>query len=290
MFDFKYILHQDILNPDAVTMLGDEFVVLDRPVFVSAGQYPYRNDWLIATLCEKGTASGTVNLREYRIGEGGFIFILPGQVIVNSAVSEDFQGKIVLMSKQFAQTLDISRTLSLTVRIEQRPYYQFQQAAIEIVQSYIASCKAMIRQNGDSQLTRDVLRLLSNAFFLGAAPLLSSREGGIGSYSKLTDDFLSLVEKDYRSHRQLGHYAERLGRSTKYLSRHIKEETGRNAIDWIERCVILDARAQLVSTKRTILEISDSLGFPSQSFFGKYFKRVTGMTPKELRLRQEVGA
>ena len=72
-----------------------------------------------------------------------------------------------------------------------------------------------------------------------------------------------------------------LNRNAKYLSRHIKEETGQTATVWIDKCVILDAEAQLLSTKQTILEISESLGFSSQSFFGKYFKRVKGVSPKE---------
>jgi len=284
MIDFTSILHQDIENRESLTMLGEDVIILDKPVFLSPGKYPYKNDWLIATFCEKGSASGTVNLREYQVEAGGFIIILPGQVIVNSVLSEDFQGKIILMSSWFAESLDIGRTLKVTASIEQRPYYQFQNEAIEIVHNYIASCQSMIRLNGDSPLTRDVVRLLTSAFFIGATPLLTHQEGGIGSYSRLTDDFLSLVEKDYRISRQLDHYAAKLGRSAKYLSRHIKEETGKNATDWIDRCVILDAQAQLVSTRKTILEISDSLGFPSQSFFGKYFKRVTGVPPKEFRM------
>jgi len=96
-------------------------------------------------------------------------------------------------------------------------------------------------------------------------------------------DFLAMVENEYRSQRRLDYYADKLGRNVKYLSRHIKEETGHNATDWIDRCVILDAQAQLLSTKKTILEISDTLGFSSQSFFGKYFKRVAGVSPKEYR-------
>nr|MCR5548931.1 AraC family transcriptional regulator [Bacteroidales bacterium] len=55
--------------------------------------------------------------------------------------------------------------------------------------------------------------------------------------------------------------------------------------EWIDKCVILDAEAQLLSSKRTILEISESLGFSSQSFFGKYFKRVKGFSPKEYRAK-----
>jgi len=283
VIDYKGILHQDILNPEAVTMFRDEFVILDRPRLSSAGRYPYKNEWLIATLCEKGSASGTVNLREYRIGEGGFIIILPGQVIVRSELSPDFQGKIVLMSSRFAESLDIGRTLTLTASIEQRPYYQFDQQAIELVLNYIGSCQSMIRLNGGSDSCREVLRLLARAFFMGAGPLLSEQERSSGPYSHLTSDFLAMAEREYRQSRQLGYYAARLGRSTKYLSRRIKEETGHNATDWIDRCVIMDAQAQLASTRKTILEISDSLGFPSQSFFGKYFKRVTGMSPKEFR-------
>jgi len=285
MLSFRDILHQDVVNPESVTMAGDDFIILDATVLSLSSRFPYQNEWLIATLCEAGTASGTVNLRDYSLGPGGFIIILPGQVVVNSELSPDFKGKTVIMSRLFAESLEIGRTLSLTASITNRPYYQFQQGAIDIVRNYIASCQTMIRQNGDNSSLREILSLLSRAFFLGASPMLTSRDETlpIGPYSKLTEEFLAMVEKDYRSERRLDRYAARLDRSTKYLSRHIKQETGRNATDWIDRCVILDAQARLISTRDSIREISDSLGFPSQSFFGKYFKRVTGMTPKEFR-------
>jgi len=283
MLNYKEILRQDVLNPESITMAGEDFIVMDEPKLLSAGRFPYKNEWLIATLCEAGSASGTINLRDYKIGPGGFIIILPGQLVAHSEMSAGFRGKIVLMSSRFAESLNLGGTLALTASIEQRPYYRFPREAIDIVLNYIASCKTMIRMNGDTQLTREVLRHLSTAFFMGAKPLLAAQDRGIGPYSKLTDDFLTMVEREYRTHRQLDFYADALGRNVKYLSRRIKEDTGRNATDWIDRCVILDAQAQLVSTKKTVQEISDSLGFPSQSFFGKYYKRVTGLSPKEFR-------
>ncbi|MCR4823797.1 MAG: helix-turn-helix domain-containing protein [Bacteroidales bacterium] len=285
MVDFKKILHRDVRDPGSVIAAGDDFFILDNPEFISTGRFPYKNDWLIATLCVSGSASGIINLREYRVEPGGFIIILPGQVIVRSALSDDFRGKILLMSKRFSDSLDIGRTLTITASIEQRPYYQFEGETIGVVFSYLSSCEAMIRLNGGNPVVWDVLRLLARAFFLGAGPLLKKRGGTspTKTYGKLTEDFLALVEKQYREHRQLDYYAGELGRSPKYLSRRIKEETGQNATDWIDRCVILDAEAQLLSTKKTVLEVSDSLGFPSQSFFGKYFKRVTGLSPKEFR-------
>ena len=61
------------------------------------------------------------------------------------------------------------------------------------------------------------------------------------------------------------------------------EATGRSATDWIERCVIMDAKAQLSSTQKRVSEISDDLNFASPSFFGKYFKRLTGLSPRDFR-------
>ena len=90
----------------------------------------------------------------------------------------------------------------------------------------------------------------------------------------------------------IGHFIRYLGcKDTFFASeiqknrkRHvIMEATGRSATDWIERCVIMDAKAQLSSTQKRVSEISDDLSFASPSFFGKYFKRITGLSPRAFR-------
>jgi AraC-like DNA-binding protein len=63
----------------------------------------------------------------------------------------------------------------------------------------------------------------------------------------------------------------------------VKSATGKFAIEWIDDYVMLEAKALLKSTNMTIQQISDELNFPSQSFFGKYFKRREGVSPKEYR-------
>ncbi|MBM6670761.1 AraC family transcriptional regulator [Phocaeicola coprophilus] len=78
-------------------------------------------------------------------------------------------------------------------------------------------------------------------------------------------------------------YYEKLCLTPKYLTTVIKKESGVSAADWIERYVILQAQALLKSTDLTIQQISDKLNFSSQVFFGKYFKRLVGMSPKEYR-------
>ena len=100
---------------------------------------------------------------------------------------------------------------------------------------------------------------------------------------RISDRFLNLVQQYFRQHRFLEFYANELEITPKHLSRTVKAQTGFTAVEWIERYVILESKVLLKSSNLNIQQIADELNFPSQSFFGKYFKKVTGMTPKEFR-------
>ena len=101
--------------------------------------------------------------------------------------------------------------------------------------------------------------------------------------NNLVERFIELVQDHYREERLIGFYANKLCITPKYLSKLVKEHTGRSAGEWIENHVILEARALLQSSDKTIQQIAVLLNFPNQSFFGKYFKRATGMSPKQYR-------
>ena len=72
-------------------------------------------------------------------------------------------------------------------------------------------------------------------------------------------------------------------RCSKHLSTVVKEISGKTAGEWIDSLVVLEAKALLKSSELSIQEIADELHFANQSFFGKYFKHHTGMSPKEYR-------
>ena len=99
----------------------------------------------------------------------------------------------------------------------------------------------------------------------------------------LMDNFSKEVQLSYKKERKVLYYADRLHLSAGYLSTIIKRVSGKTAAEWIDDYVTLEAKALLKSTNLTIQQISDELNFPSQSFFGKYFKRITGLSPKEYR-------
>lgn len=101
--------------------------------------------------------------------------------------------------------------------------------------------------------------------------------------NRIHERFINLVQQNFKKERFLDFYAEKLEVSTKHLSRTVKEATGFSAVDWIDRLVILEAKVLLKSTNLSIQQISDELNFTSQSFFGRYFKKHTGRSPKDFR-------
>ncbi len=94
-------------------------------------------------------------------------------------------------------------------------------------------------------------------------------------------DFMRLVQTHYRHERSLKFYADRMFISPKYMSRIIKDATGRSAADWIDHFVVQEAKNMLRFSNKSIQQVAYALNFPTQSSFGKFFKHMTGMSPSE---------
>ena len=99
----------------------------------------------------------------------------------------------------------------------------------------------------------------------------------------LSERFLALVTEYHNKERGVAFYADKLCITPKYLSKLIKQATGRSAPDWIDAYVVLEAKNLLRYSGKSIKEIVQDLNFPSQSVFYKYFKSHTGLTPSEYR-------
>lgn len=96
-------------------------------------------------------------------------------------------------------------------------------------------------------------------------------------------DFQLALFRHFRTERDVAFYARLQNLSPRYFSSIIKEKSGYNALQWIAQQVITEAKLLLETSEMSVKEISIRLNFPSQSFFGKYFKQYTGVSPKEYR-------
>jgi len=95
--------------------------------------------------------------------------------------------------------------------------------------------------------------------------------------------FQNLVQQKFREVRTIKDYASQLNVSAKYLTEIVKQSTGRNASEMVTEQVIKEAKFLLKNPQLSIGEIAYKLHFSDPSFFGKYFKRLTGVAPKTYR-------
>ena len=100
-------------------------------------------------------------------------------------------------------------------------------------------------------------------------------------------EFAHLVERDFKISRTVQHYADLLCITPKHLTTVVKSVSKQTAGDWISNHVVVAAKVQLHSSEKSIQEIAMELNFPNQSFFGKYFKKHTGMSPQAYRRQHD---
>lgn len=98
----------------------------------------------------------------------------------------------------------------------------------------------------------------------------------------LFNKFLSLVENTSQK-QSVSYFAEKLHVAPHYLSRVVSEVSGSSVMEWVSRNIVLQAKVQLKNSDKSVLSISEELGFATLPFFCRFFKKSTGFTPTEYR-------
>jgi AraC-like DNA-binding protein len=235
-----------------------------------------------------GSAKIKVDMVEYDLSEPiTLIRVMSGQILMVEHISDDFDGVVVIMSNSFVESMLVymNNALPFNVATRSNCVKHLNNSEVDLSDMFLKAIAQVLRNQTNPHLDR-VLQHVMMAIFYSSEEIRNQLETESGAYTSadaISKEFMRLVKDNFRSERQLQFYADKLCITPRYLSRVVKECTGSSAADWIERYVVLEARALLKSTSMTIQQISDELNFPSQTFFGKYFKRRVGMSPKLYR-------
>jgi AraC-like DNA-binding protein len=280
VFDWR----PEISGGTGAVSIGSDLILIDKPVITSIFDHPFKTDVVTAVICEKGEVKGEVNLVPYHYSGPNMIVIFPDQILRYDYISPDFQGVFIVMSKRFLDSLDLNVEATASVFMRDHPCVPLGPEGLGAMMTYYNMMRRVISVE-DHPNKLEIAKNLTRAFFFGAGYYFHKipRERDKSKNEKLVGEFLKLVRENYRRHRDLEFYSGRLSLTPKYLSSVVGRTSGKTAGEWIDDHVVLEAKALLKSTGMTIQQIGDELGFPSQSFFGKYFKRHTGLSPKEYR-------
>lgn len=112
---------------------------------------------------------------------------------------------------------------------------------------------------------------------------VTPRGGSFTRKDEVLQKFVTQLYRHYRTQHEVRFYAEQQFLTTRYFSTIIKECSGKSPTQWIATALLVEARNMLSHTNMTIKEISDALTFPNQSYFGKWFKNLTTLSPLDFR-------
>lgn len=101
--------------------------------------------------------------------------------------------------------------------------------------------------------------------------------------SRLVREFHLAVERRFRSEHDLADYARELGITANHLNDLIRAETGNSAGSVVRSRRLLDAKRLLSHSDLTVAEVAYEVGFADPSYFGRFFRRETGVSPAEFR-------
>lgn len=274
----------DNIPNDSIVIGEDLALVPINHTSIAEGHHePRKMKHAVIAVYTSGHCRMRINLNDYDIESPMLLTLMPGQIIEQMECSPNLQGYAIALSKRFIDMLNLPGWQQRYMAMYNNPLNVITSDLMQPIRIFYAILYRAA-ENEENPFRLQVIENLIRVFYYGGLGSFRTPEQSEAPYkNSVVEHFMELVQEHYREERLIGFYADKLCITPKYLSKLVKEHTGRSAGDWIENHVILEARAMLQSSDMTIQQIAATLNFPNQSFFGKYFKRVTGMSPKQYR-------
>ena len=273
----KFDLPVDFVTDDSIT--GD--------ILNQYGRFPCHIKAGVFVLCTRGTVRATINLSEYTITHNDFVTVLPGSFIQIHEVSSDTRVCFAGFSSEFISRVSYVETyLDFLPMILDNPIMALQE---EVAQLYRNAFSLLIRAYSlpNTLDNKEILMSIFTIFFQWVGDLYKRCKPTTNEPSKreheLYRQFIQLLMTHDTQEHEVSFYAKKCGVTPAHFSGAIRKASGHSPLAIITGIIIMNAKAQLKSTRLPVKEIAFSLGFNNLSFFNKYFRKHVEMTPQEYR-------
>ncbi len=245
---------------------------------------------LFIGICTNGIVTLSVNDKKRAASSNNVMIITEESVVNDLRYSEDFDGIGFFLSYKFLQDIlvDVRNTSDLFLLTHNYPVFELKSEELDAALQYFKAMKSRVMM-AHHRHRLEVVRLmiltmiydLSEAF--DRALFLPGKDDKQTRAEQIFVQFIQSVKTNFRSQRQVQWYAGQLGITPKYLCEVISNTSRRSPNEWIDKFVTAEMRNLLRHTDMKMIEISRELNFPTQSFFGKYFKDNVGISPTDYR-------
>ena len=278
--DINIVRHNEFRFINAEFGFVTSFSKMETTIF-KIGQ-PYRLQEGRIAIITNGRARVLINLIEYIFRPNYISLIAPGSIIQIIETSQDFDAHMMAIEHNF---LPVSGNEEFFAHFLQRkknlllPLTTTEQVQIEnfITVMWDVLQEPVFRKEVIQHL---LAGLLYNIEYI-AKNKGQSESSPLTHQNDIFQRFISLVNTYSKTERNVSFYADKLCLTPRYLNTVIRQASQQTVMDWINQSIILEAKVLLKHSNRLVYQISDELNFPNPSFFSKFFKRMTGMTPQK---------
>jgi len=239
---------------------------------------------------DKGWMTIYYNGRELAFHPNDLYIYSPGSPVDVIATSDDFHGYCLMADEHV--TIEAPSVHDL-VQLAYLPIVQLhepkQTLAADAAQHLIMKMREIISYLHSSHIYKgEVLRMLYSIFLLD---LQNAQNRAIvhrqtpQRVEEIFIGFIRLLPLHFTEHHDIPFYASMLHITPVYLSRVIRQVTGRTVIDYINQMLLMEATFLLQTSKLSITQIADRLHFADTPSFSKFFLRMKGQSPREYRKR-----
>ncbi|MBC9911783.1 helix-turn-helix domain-containing protein [Chitinophaga varians] len=251
----------------------------------------FRSDFTSILLIQQGKMQGNLDRKVYQL-EANDLLLIPPQTMKKSVAVDK---SCIISGLNF--TLDFLVEIGLpATKMElydyftskYSPHWKLSPSDARLMLTHFRQVAARIEDMKAKQPFAKEKLQHTFLLFLYELAALSTKyteliNPAVSRKESLVIRFTNLVQVHFKYQRNVQQYAEQLFVTAKYLTETVKEFTGKSAGEVIDDYVVLEAKMLLDNPKLSVAEIAEILHFSDQSFFGKYFKRHTGYSPKAFR-------
>ena len=281
--------------------LGDnnEMMVVENFGVISEGEFRI-NTHGILIICMEGMAQFDYDGCQIQLRKNDLFLYMAHSVVCNFMSSPDFNCRQIWFSRGELWNINLYGEASLAdlTYLKQYPKIRLTDEDVSLLDDYFhLLCRRM--KDRTPFLHLDIVRSLVSTMMLemlsmfrrerGVGESLDSQEDTSPGFHKrrLAERFIKMVEQSDGRIRKVDYFANQLNITPKYLSTLLKETINRRPSDMIHFFTLKAIDRRLRFTDMTMQEIANELRFPNASFFGRYFKEQSGMTPMEFRKKYQ---
>lgn len=259
----------------------NSFFQLESSLF-KIGQ-PYRIKEGRIILPKRGSARISINLIEYDISSLHTLIVIPaGSIIQAVEFTPNYDFQMIVPANRFMLLPRTEELLDNHLSNQQDALIPLTERELKQITSYFSLIWDTLQE---TTFRREVVQHLLNALLCTVGYIRNNMQNApsiqLSRHEELFHRFIALVNEYCITERTVSFYADRLCLTPRYLNTVIRQSSQQTVMEWINQAVIQEAKVLLKHSNLLTYQIADELLFSNPSFFCKFFKRMTGMTPQE---------